>query len=191
MSELRFRTLSQAEEHLERIEKAPAYKATGLWSEAQIFDHLANSFENSVSGYPGLLPAVLRKTIGRMIFRSQQKNGFMKPGSPNPNAPKVRAEGDAKQALKRLRKAIVQFKAHDGEMAVHPAFDRLSKDEFSHLHAMHMANHFEHIHLEEAKGRDARTARLTGKTQSGKSGSRKSTGKRSSSKKTGRSAKRK
>ncbi|HMW60480.1 MAG TPA: DUF1569 domain-containing protein, partial [Leptospiraceae bacterium] len=64
MSELRFRTLSQAEEHLERIEKAPAYKATGLWSEAQIFDHLANSFENSVSGYPGLLPAVLRKTIG-------------------------------------------------------------------------------------------------------------------------------
>lgn len=141
MRQLRFKTIQDGLAELDQLQKARSVRTTGLWSEAQIFEHLAFAFEFSISQYPGLVPFVIRKTIGRLVFNRMRKKGFMAPGSPNPAAPKVREEGDAKKALKRLRTAISDFQSHSGSMAEHPFFGTLTKDEYAHLHAMHMADH--------------------------------------------------
>ena len=133
------------------MEKAGSMRTTGLWSEAQIFNHLAGAFEYSMTAYPFVAPAVIRKTIGRLMFSSMRKKGIMPSGRPNPSAPKVREEGDAKAALKRLKGVIKTFEAHSGSTAIHPIFDHLNKEEYAHLHAMHMANHLSFIDPESSR----------------------------------------
>lgn len=158
MRNLRFPTVAEGLAELDRIEKAGA-RTTGLWSEAQIYEHLAHSFEFSISKYPSLVPAFIRKTLGRLIFARMRSKGFMASGSPNPAAPKVREEGDANAVLKRLRNAIKQFEAYSGPMAEHPFFGKLTKDEFAHLHAMHMANHLAFLEPEQSNGAKASAAK--------------------------------
>lgn len=186
MRTLRFQTLTEAAAELDRIEKAVSVHATGLWSYPQILDHLADAFESSISTYPSLVPAFIRKTLGKLIYTRMVNNGFMSSGSPNPSAPKVRKEGDARISMKRLRKAMSRFESHKGEMAVHPMFDVLSKEQFAHLHAMHMANHLGFVETRDAADSRGKRKPVGAEKKAAKKSSRKSV--KTSAKKTAKAA---
>jgi hypothetical protein len=60
---------------------------------------------------------------------------------PIDNAPEISEDGDVKEALNRLTKAINDFKNFNGQPATHFVFDNLIKEQYEKLHSMHIANH--------------------------------------------------
>jgi len=177
---VKFSDLNEAQLELVRISEAKAVETAGVWSLYQIYTHLAESFENSISAYPRKpLPRFVRKTIGRIVFNRMLKKGVMPHGAPNPTAPKIREEGDVRAAYSRLRKAIEKFHKHDGQMAVHPTFDRLTKEEFTVLHRLHIANHLSFVNYDE-DGINRRTKISDSKDSRKKPGKKAVAGKRSS-----------
>lgn len=143
--EVRFSDLSEVESELDRLVRAKAVQTSGTWSFSQILNHIAEAIEQSMSKYPMLLPAVIRKTLGQWSFSRMTRRGFMAKGIFNPNAPRKFAEGDSQAAMKRLRKALKTFREYNGSMAVHPLYDQLKKSDFEKLHTMHIANHLSYV----------------------------------------------
>lgn len=143
---LRFRNLDEAVMELEMLGKGKV-ETKELWSYYQILTHCADLIENSMTSYPRVLPFIIRKTIGKFIFVKMLRDGYMKPGNPNPSAPKKHEEGDEKAAHFRLKSVIEKFKRYDGPFANHPIFDVRNKEEWEKLHAMHIANHLGFAYL--------------------------------------------
>ena len=44
-------------------------------------------------------------------------------------------------SLAKLRQGIARFEAHQGDMADHPFFEKLSKEQWRELHLIHCAHH--------------------------------------------------
>ncbi|MCB1156760.1 MAG: DUF1569 domain-containing protein [Leptospiraceae bacterium] len=159
--DLRFQNLNDALEELDRLENARV-NTTGLWSFYQILNHCAELIEFSMTEYPyaGFFAFLVRKLYGKIALQKMIKNGYMKSGYPNPFAPKRREEGDVKQAARRLRNAIFSFRDFSGTFAVHPIFDRMEKETWEKLHAMHIANHFGFVHVVETLEKDERSQKV-------------------------------
>lgn len=141
MRSLKFGSLDEALKELKRLEKIKNVKTTGKWSFYQILIHCAESCEIPVVSPDERAPWLIRRTIGRSIIRGVWKAGFMKPGIPNPSAPKERQEGDVKLAFKRIYKAIESLKGAQTLAKEHPFFGPMTPDEWVRLQCYHMANH--------------------------------------------------
>ncbi len=153
---LRFKNLNDAVNELQRLDKGKVVTAK-LWSYYQILNHCADSLEFSMSSYPRVMPSFIRKTIGKFFFKKLMKDGYMKPGSPNPGAPKKREEGDVVSALKRLRNSISIFTKYEGPFGIHPIFDELTKSEWEKLHTFHIANHLGFADIDENENYSLKT----------------------------------
>ena len=139
--------LSQSVRWLDAIEAAPGAKATGAWPLAAVLDHLAQSIEMSMDGFPVSKGALFQNTAGRAAFAVFRMKGRMSHGldQPIPGAPSLAAGADWKPAATRLRLAITRFDSHGGPLAPHFAYGALSKSDYALAHAMHIANHREEI----------------------------------------------
>jgi len=60
-----------------------------------------------------------------------------------PGAPPLAERGDARLALGRLIKALLDFNAYSGELRPHFAFGALGKDDYAVAHSLHINNHLE------------------------------------------------
>lgn len=152
--DLRLKTLDDVLAELDRLE-ASNIQTVGKWSFYQILTHVAGALDSSISAYPRLLPGLIRKTIGPLAFRRMLAKGFMDEGSPNPDAPREREEGDAEAAMKQLRSAIARFRKHSGPVAEHPFFGTLTKEDFTTLHAYHASLHLSFAHPDDTVSRPA------------------------------------
>lgn len=147
--ELRFTDLNDILDEVNRIGSSDV-QTVGNWSYYQILSHIAGGIEHSMTSYPRKLPALVRKTVGPLVFRQMMKSGLMKPGNLNPDAPKTREEGDAIAAAQRLRNAVTRFKSYEGPVAEHPFFGTLNKDDYFKLHSIHAAHHLGYAHPDES-----------------------------------------
>ena len=140
---LQLSSLSNALAHLESLGPAASIDVPGPWSWAQTLEHCAQSIECSLNGFPKLKPAFVRATIGRLVIRKFLRRGWFNHdlAGPVPGAADLEAD-DPHAAEQRLRAAIERFEAHEGELAPHFIFGTLSKADFDHFHAMHLADHF-------------------------------------------------
>ena len=140
-------TLQDCIRWLDALEAAPSVKTTGAWPLSTVLDHLAQSIEMSMDGFPQSKSALFQKTAGRTAFAVFRMKGRMSHGldQPIPGAPGLTAVADWKPSAQRLRRAIARFESHQGDYQPHFAYGALSKGDYALAHGMHIANHQDEI----------------------------------------------
>ncbi len=139
--ELRFKILDDARRELALLEKGPV-ATTGNWSYFQILTHCATSLEGTMKGIKRDISWWKRHFSGPRAARRVMAQGFIPAGVNSSSTLKPeRVEGDEKEALIRLRKAMEDFEKFEGPLSEHPRFGPLNKNHWIHFHAMHLANH--------------------------------------------------
>jgi hypothetical protein len=148
--ELKLNSFKDIEDELDKIENAAELRTVGVWSVYQILQHMTDMLHGSMYGYPKLQLKIVRMTLGRFMYNKIINTGEMKPGYPNFSAPSKREEAPILPAIQRFRAMISEFKSYTGEMAIHPFFDHLNKEQWTQLHLIHFALHLSYItHLEK------------------------------------------
>jgi hypothetical protein len=142
-------SLGDAIRWLDAVERAPAVKATGAWPLGAVLEHLAQSIEMSMDGYPVARGELFQRTAGAAAFAFFRWRGRMNHGLDEaiPGAPSLPAGADWRPGARRLRAAIARFEAHQGALQPHFAYGQLSRGDYALAHAMHIANHQDEILL--------------------------------------------
>lgn len=119
---------------------------TGPWPLAAVLDHLAQSVEMSMDGFPKPKSELFQRTAGAAAFAFFKWRGEMRHdlAAPIPGAGPLEAE-DWQASANRLRAAIQRFQRHDGPLAPHFAYGPLSKFDYAIAHTLHVANHQDEI----------------------------------------------
>lgn len=124
---------------------------TAGWSPAQVFVHLAQSIEYSLTGYPALKSPLFRHTAGAAAFQAFATAGVMRhpltepipgaPALPTDSAVEADPRAAAQAGLARLLDALRAFAAHAGPLAPHFAYGALDKDDYALAHVLHVRDH--------------------------------------------------
>jgi hypothetical protein len=132
---------------LDQLRAAPSVRTTGAWPLGAVLEHLAQSVEMSMDGFPSSRGALFQNTAGNAAFTFFRLRGRMSHGlaEPIPGAPALGAGADWHPAEQRLRSAIARFDAWNGPMKPHFAYGSLTKGEFALAHQLHIANHQDEI----------------------------------------------
>lgn len=133
---------SAAEDWLARLEASPGARSRQGWALPRVLEHLAQSIDFAIDGYPEPKPAWFRASAGAAAGGLFQRAGRMRHDleAPIPGAPAL-ALDTLPEALQRLRGAIARFRAHDGPLAPHFAYGELDHAAYSRAHLMHFADH--------------------------------------------------
>ena len=142
-------SLSDALRWLDLLERSPKARSTSTWPLLSVLEHLSQSIEMSLSGFPAPKSALFQNTVGAAAFTVFQWRGKMSHNltDPIPGAPTLNTEGPWQPGAARLRKAIADFSVHTGALQPHVAYGKLSKNEFALAHTFHIANHQDEITL--------------------------------------------
>ncbi|HXD41140.1 MAG TPA: DUF1569 domain-containing protein [Ramlibacter sp.] len=142
-------SLDESLRWLDALDKATRVAAIGAWPAGAVLEHLAQSIEMSMDGFPQSKGALFQSTAGGAAFAFFKWRGRMSHGlaEPIPGAPALGAGADWKPAALRLRQAITRFNGHSGPLKPHFAYGALSKPDFALAHSLHIANHREEIIL--------------------------------------------
>lgn len=121
----------------------------GDWSVYRTFDHLAQSIDFSMNGYPTQKSALFQNTAGKLAFKVFKARGSMLHGLDEEIPGEVITDeaGDNLIALQKLKQSLLTFKQYDAEMKPHFAYGHLSKDEFALAHILHINNHLEEFKM--------------------------------------------
>ncbi len=141
---LQFDTLDVALRELDRLTRAEPLPPATAWNWAQTLVHCAQSIEFSMTGFPEPKSALFQRTAGTAAFSVFAWRGRMAHdlGEPIPGAPALDAGTDLTAATNRLRQAVTAFQNHAPPLRPHFAYGDLSRADYAHAHAMHLANHF-------------------------------------------------
>lgn len=139
-----FTRLDEALRALDRLSQGPRRTPEpGTWNWPQTLQHLAQSIEFSMRGFPESKPAWFQATLGAAAFGFFRWRGRMTHGltEPIPGAPELDAAQAESAAVARLQDAITHFLAWNGPLAPHFAYGELDKAAYEQAHAMHVAEH--------------------------------------------------
>ena len=145
--EPRVATLDDARRWIDRLLAAPGARATGAWPLPAVLEHLAQSIEMSLDGYPQPRSALFQHTAGAAAFAFFGWRGRMHHGlaEPIPGAPALNAAATLPAGAARLRAAIDRFDRHRGALAPHFAYGPLDKAQYALAHSLHIANHQDEV----------------------------------------------
>ena len=120
-------------------------ETTGEWEVARTFNHLAQSVEFSMTGYPDMKPKLFQNTVGKLAFSVFQANGRMKHGLDEiiPGEVVDVSNNSPTQARNRLIESLEIFDAFGESLQPHFAYGQLNKTQYAHAHVMHVNNHLE------------------------------------------------
>jgi Protein of unknown function (DUF1569) len=140
-------SLDEALAWLDRLEKSRTVKTTGEWPMVAVLEHLSQSIEMSMDGFPEHKSAIFQHTAGAAAFAFFTWHGTMNHdlSEPIPGAPALARDGNWRKSSARLRAAITRFDVHQGALMPHFAYGKLDKKEYSRAHAFHVANHQDEI----------------------------------------------
>lgn len=137
-----FASVSDALNAIEAL--ATGWRANGAWSLPQVLQHLAQSIEFSLTGFPAPKSALFQKTVGTAAFAVFEARGKMSHSlsEPIPGAPQLDAQAALGAAIDRLTAAVKRFESHPGPLSPHFAYGALDKAQYTRAHLMHLANHW-------------------------------------------------
>jgi len=120
-------------------------ETTGTWEVARTFNHLAQSVEFSMTGYPVMKSKFFRNSVGRLAFSVFQANGRMTHGLDEEIPGEIVNPDNTSPAQARIRliKSLEKFSAYEETLRPHFAYGGLNKDQYALAHAMHVNNHLE------------------------------------------------
>ena len=141
---LRFASLDDARDELDRLARAPRLASATSWGWARTVTHCAQSIEYSMSGFPQAKSALFQRTVGTAAIQVFAWRGRMTHdlAEPIPGAPALDEKAAPGPALERLRASMRAFVQWPGPLRPHFAYGELAKAEYERAHAMHRANHF-------------------------------------------------
>jgi Protein of unknown function (DUF1569) len=134
---------------LDQLEGAPGVKTSGAWPLSAVLEHLSQSIEMSMDGFPQPKSALFQNTVGTAAFTVFKLRGKMSHSlaEPIPGAPVLTPSLAWRPAAARLRAAITRFNAHSAGLKPHFAYGNLSKSDYAAAHSMHIANHQDEISI--------------------------------------------
>ena len=147
-----FATLGDARRALESLATSKV-QMQGTWKLGAVLEHLAQSVEYSLAGFPEMKSAAFRGTLGAAAWTVFSARGAMSHSlsEPIPGAPALNQALPQEQGLARLLKALHDFEKHPGALKPHFAYGDLSKADYTRAHLMHLANHWQEIVVQPTK----------------------------------------
>ena len=144
-------SLSDALRWLDQLQQAPGIKTTGAWPLVAILEHMAQSIEMSMQGFPQPKSALFQNTLGTAAFTVFKWRGAMNHSlsEPIPGAAVLTTTGAWQSTAGRLQKAIEAFNASKEPLKPHFAHGKLSKADFALAHTLHIANHQDEIAINQ------------------------------------------
>lgn len=147
--EPRVQSLADAKRWLDKLHKSTQAQATGAWPLSSVLEHLAQSIEMSLDGFPEPKSALFQNTVGAAAFsvfrwRARMTHSL---SEPIPGAPALGTPADWRPASQRLRAAILRFESHQGVLRPHFAYGMLDKADYALAHSFHIANHQDEIRV--------------------------------------------
>lgn len=138
-----FADLAQARAAVAALPQQPPL-LRGPWNLAQVLNHVAQSIEFSLDGFPQLKPVWFRASVGALAFQVFQARGQMSHplDQPIPGAPVLDPQAPLDLAAGRLLAAMDRFAQHSGPLHPHFAYGALDKAAYTQAHLMHLANHW-------------------------------------------------
>ena len=135
--------LNEALQWLDSLQTAKSVQSTNGWTLNAVLEHLAQSIEMSMDGFPEPKSALFQATAGSAAFAIFKLRGRMAHGlsEPIPGAPALQQLPTWQTGAARLRSAVTRFQKHTGALKPHFAYGSLSHSDFGLAHAMHIANH--------------------------------------------------
>lgn len=120
----------------------------GAWNPSQIFQHLAQSVEGSLQGYPELNSAWFRHTVGPLALSTFKAFGAMHhsleepiPGA-IPLSPSLLEQETLEYLIELLHRFLVQTK-----LSPHFAYGVLSRADYIAAHQLHIEQHLTQIEV--------------------------------------------
>jgi len=120
-------------------------ETSGNWDVARTFNHLAQSIEFSMTGFPVQKSALFQNTAGKLAYSVFQANGRMTHALDEEIPGEVIDLNNTNhsQARERLVRSLEQFAQFDQSLQPHFAYGELNKDQYAIAHALHVNNHLE------------------------------------------------
>jgi hypothetical protein len=143
--ELHFKSFDEVLADAERLVTSPNTNALGNWSLNQLLMHLALTIHLSIDGINVRAPWYIRLVgffIRGRILRRGMPAGFKLPREREIGA--FPSAASTQEALETLRKAIARLKT-EKMTARHPAFGKLSHEQWVQLHLRHAELHLSFI----------------------------------------------
>lgn len=142
-------SLDDVQRWLDRLEQARSVRSTNAWTLRAVLEHLAQSIEMSLNGFPVPKGALFQATVGPAAFSFFKLRGRMSHGltEPIPGAPALPQLEDWRTGAMRLRTAVKRFQSHTGPLQPHFAYGPLSHADYALAHAFHVANHQDEIEV--------------------------------------------
>lgn len=136
-------TIEQAVIDLQTLYLLPIESNDG-WNLSQIFNHLAQSIEYSMHGYPEHKSDEFKQTLGQAAFAVFSYRGKMNHDllEPIPGAPLLEADNKL-VGFSRLLNALNDFSVYKGDLKPHFAYGVLNHHQYTLAHVMHINNHLE------------------------------------------------
>ena len=137
-----FQTLDDIVADAEKLVASPKSRTIGNWPLVKLIKHLSQTIHNSIDGFQSKAPLWIRLIVP--LFKGRILNApKMSPGINLPKAAVASAFPDAgslQEALDDLRRAVARTKSERME-AMHPAFGKMTHDEWNTLHLRHSDMH--------------------------------------------------
>ena len=138
---LEFSTLDEIVADAEKLVAASDTKTLGNWSLSHLLGHLAMTFNSSIDGFDAKAPLFIRLIVPffkKAALRQKMSPGIILPK--NAEADAFPDFGTPQAALEQLRKAVARTKSEKME-ATHPAFGKMTNDDWVKLHLRHSEMH--------------------------------------------------
>jgi len=146
----RMETLDDIRAWVANVSAAPIARSQMPWSVAQTIDHLAQSVEMSVRGYPLHKSRAFRRTLGAAMFAILKARAAMWSHDltePMPGAARFLPSLAVHGACRRLLAALDLFELSPDPLQEHFIYGRLTRDEYIVAHCMHVQAHARAIQL--------------------------------------------
>ena len=139
-----FGSTAHAQRTLEALKALPLRMASGR-DLAHVLNHVAQSVECSLTGFPLLKPGWFRASVGPAAFAVFEARGRMTHGldEPIPGSVAITDGQPLPAAVDHLAAALTAFERHTGPLAPHFAYGLLDKPAYARAHLMHVANHWQ------------------------------------------------
>jgi hypothetical protein len=136
-------SLNEVLQWLDRLDNAKDVKSTTDWKMSAVLEHMAQSVDMSMDGFPEPKSALFQSTLGTAAFTVFRLRGRMSHGlsEPIPGAPLLPQTDEWRPGVVRLRTAVKRFQSYTGRLAPHFAYGELSHADFALAHTLHIANH--------------------------------------------------
>jgi len=147
-----FTTWAQARQAVHELLLSEKVVEGNPWNLSQVVQHLAQSVEFSMQGFPVLKGTWFRSTVGSAAFAVFNSRGAMSHSldEPIPGAPALDATQALNTSVQRLLAAMDAFAQFNGTLRPHFAYGELTKPQYERAHLMHLANHWTQFHAKTA-----------------------------------------